>query len=104
MAAAILIAGCAGDGAGANDMAAPASICGHPGDVGNSIGVGMYCTRISDCTKKASLCTTLGSNNTFFCTRSCDPGSDMGLVAQCGENARCACQGGQCGCYPSACP
>ena len=86
-------------------MASPNSICGHPGDVGNSIGVGMFCTMLSDCTKKASLCTTLGSSNTFFCTRTCDPNSDMGIVAQCGDgNARCACQGGQCGCYPGSCP
>ena len=85
-----------------------ASLCGHPGDTGNTFGVGQYCQSISDCTGKASLCSTLGSDNTFFCTKACDPNSDMGVPAQCGDNAKCACGSGSsqsgCGCYPNSCP
>lgn len=78
------------------------SQCGHPGDTGNSLGVGKFCTMLSDCSSntKATLCTTLGSSDEFFCTMLC---SSTGPANQCGENARCACDNGQCGCYPTAC-
>jgi hypothetical protein len=79
------------------------SICGRPGDVGNSLGVGKFCEKITDCSSntKATLCTTLGSDVSYFCTMTCMEG-DAG-VGTCGENARCACDNGQCGCFPTAC-
>lgn len=78
------------------------SDCGHPGDVGNSLGVGKFCMTIADCASnsKATVCTTLGSDTDFFCTMVC---SSTGPADQCGENARCACDNGQCGCFPTAC-
>ncbi|HEY2744071.1 MAG TPA: hypothetical protein VGL86_05595 [Polyangia bacterium] len=103
--------GCGGDDTTSvtvHDMAAGAahdmaSLCGHPGDTGNSLGVGKYCTSISDCSSnsKATLCSILGSDNTYFCTFPCSGTAD--LATECGENATCACQGGQCGCFPAAC-
>ena len=96
LAAALALAGCGGDKTTSTpppDMARGpdlASACGHPGDVGNSLGVGKFCTTLSDCTSntKATLCTTLGSSDEFFCTMLC---SSTGAADQCGENARCAC-------------
>jgi hypothetical protein len=78
------------------------SECGHPGDVGNELGVGKFCQTITDCSanSKATLCTTLGDAKNFFCTASC---TDGGPANQCGSAAHCACQSGQCGCYPDAC-
>ena len=85
------------------------SVCGHPGDVGNSLGVGKYCQKLTDCTSnpKATLCSTLGSDNAFFCTMTCTPpANDMGST-ECGENAFCQCGSGSaqsgCGCYPNSC-
>jgi hypothetical protein len=81
---------------------APASTkCGKPGDMGNSLGVGKYCTQLTDCFGlKAGICAILGGDpNQTFCTMSCT----MGSTTACGENAMCACQGGQCGCVPNAC-
>ncbi|MDB4970845.1 MAG: hypothetical protein JWN44_6534 [Myxococcales bacterium] len=101
--------GCGGDNTGtgttAKDMTLVkdmASVCGHPGDTGNSLGVGKYCTKITDCSGNsgAILCTVLGSDNAYFCTMSCK-GADMGN--ECGENAACVCSGGQCGCFPDRC-
>jgi hypothetical protein len=107
--------GCGGDTpASGGDMAvgkdmAVFSVCGHPGDVGNSLGVGKYCMKIADClgNSKATLCSTLGSDNAFFCTMTCTPpANDMGST-ECGENAICQCGSGSaqsgCGCYPTSC-
>jgi hypothetical protein len=86
------------------------SVCGHPGDTGNSLGVGKFCKVLSDCSSntKATLCSTLGSDNAYFCTMPCTPpASDMGST-ECGENAICQCGSGSaqsgCGCYPTSCP
>jgi hypothetical protein len=106
--AAALMCGCA-NGSGGPDMAAPNSLCGHPGDKGNSLGVGQYCLVIADCTGKAALCSTLGGNtNTYFCTLTCTLGNDGGVAAtNCGENATCVCGsssgGSGCACYPNSC-
>ncbi len=111
---ALLIGGCGSDAVQpappdlsmrALDMTAFKSDCGFPGDVGNSLGVGKFCTAqtfVADCGKntKANLCANLGSDTDFFCTFTC---SSTGSANQCGENAECACQGGQCGCFPLAC-
>ena len=113
----MMLVGCGGGGnpGSSPDMAhgpdlALNSICGHPGDVGNSLGVGKFCMKISDCSanSKATLCSTLGSDNTYFCTMTCTPpANDMGST-ECGENAICQCGSGSaqsgCGCYPTSCP
>ena len=110
----LALAGCGGDSPGASDMAtgkdmALFSVCGHPGDTGNSLGVGKFCMKISDCSSnsKATLCSTLGSDNAFFCTMPCTPpANDLGN-SDCGENAFCQCGSGSqqsgCGCYPNSC-
>jgi hypothetical protein len=79
--------------------------CGHPGDKGNSIGVGSFCVTSNDCScnSGATLCSTLGGPGTDFCTTLCMP-VDGGGDAGCGENATCFCQGpGACGCTPNSC-
>src|SRR5512140_3507707 len=76
--------------------------CGHPGDVGNELGVGKFCELLSDCTEtSAPLCSNLGDVTTFFCTKTCH--ADAG-VDECGANASCQCDGTRCGCTPLACP
>jgi hypothetical protein len=84
------------------DFAGFMSDCGKPGDVGNSIGIGKFCIKQSDC-NPGTVCTQLGDPNNYFCTKSCTAG-DAG-VETCGENAHCACdpQGRGCGCFPDAC-
>ena len=91
------------------DMA-QTTCCGKPGDTGNSIGVGKYCTKIGDCGGKTMLCSNAGNafkpdRPTFFCTLLCTPASDMGPGTDCGENATCACDSGGlgCACTPTAC-
>ena len=75
--------------------------CGHMGDPGNALGVGKYCDGLTDCFGlNAGICATLGDPNAHFCTKLC---SQSGDAAQCGDNASCECQGGQCGCTPTAC-
>jgi hypothetical protein len=99
----------AADAAVATDASSDApfkSNCGKPGDKGNSLGVGKFCQQtIADCGEntKARLCTTLESSgaDNFFCTFRCDPATDPPNV--CGEEARCACSSGGCGCYPTRC-
>lgn len=76
------------------------SACGHPGDTGNSKGVGQFCMTSQDCTGTASFCTAgLASPPTYFCTIL---GCTMGVDPKCGENATCECQGA-CACVPNSC-
>src|ERR1700749_1004971 len=95
---ALVICGCGGDdttAATTKDIGMPgpvhdmASLCGHPGDPGNSLGVGKYCTSLSDCStnSKATLCSILGSDNTFFCTFACSGSADLSTEG--GENPTC---------------
>ena len=93
------------------------SACGQPCDKGNSLGVGVYCTGIEQCTStpKAHLCSSLGNSMgeppTFFCTFMCAPpdagGADAeggsSLPTDCGEGATCTCGGNLCGCTPNSC-
>ena len=100
-------------GGGCTDMAGPLSQCGHPCDTGNSKGVGKFCTKLSDCTGSANICSSLGNgtnpsaSDTYFCTiYPCTP--DAGVNDNCGENASCVCSmgsGGQagCACTPKSC-
>jgi len=101
----LALAGCGGDSAGASDMAtgkdmALFSVCGHPGDTGNSLGVGKYCAALSDCSGQAAgICATLGDPDAHFCTTTCTDGD----ATACGDGATCACEDGQCGCVPNSC-
>ncbi len=84
------------------------SACGQPCDPGNSLGIGKFCNNFQDCkgTQVATLCATLGDPTEHFCTAPCSPpdsGPDAAFMTNCGENATCQCQGGQCGCFPTAC-
>jgi hypothetical protein len=84
--------------------APPDSICGAPCDVGNSKGVGKFCTKIDDCVDNpsATICVVAFTpkNRAYFCTLPCSGPSD---TTTCGENATCECSGGQCGCTPNHC-
>lgn len=95
-------------------LPAPLSACGKPGDKGNSIGVGKFCTQISDCTTegaKTTLCSSLGNgsmpsaNDTYFCT--IFPCKQDGGADFCGDNATCVCGSGGgmtgCACTPNTC-
>src|SRR5438067_10216776 len=89
-----------GDGGGAADLSASAGVdmallsrCGHPGDVGNSLGVGKFCTNQGpDCTGngKAVSCSALfngqtpSANDAYFCSFQCMATDPPGT---CGENA-----------------
>ncbi len=78
-----------------------ASTCGHPGDLGNELGIGKFCERLSDCSGTAGLCSVLGDPTTHFCTKTC---SATGPADQCGTATQCECNASnQCGCTPSAC-
>lgn len=105
--------GCGGGGVTpAPDLATPAtqSCCGKAGDVGNSKGVGKYCTdpQGSECRANtgATVCSAIGNTTarkTFFCTMLCDPMKPA--ATECGENAGCTQDSGtkQYGCTPNAC-
>jgi hypothetical protein len=79
------------------------STCGHPGDMGNELGIGKFCTSLGDCagTVDAPLCSILGDQTTHFCTKTCTSGGPMN---QCGTLTMCVCNGSnQCGCTPNVC-
>lgn len=118
-----LIAACSQHNDGPADMAMPPdmtkllSSCGHPGDKGNSLGVGKFCTKISDCFGDAvqtNICSSLGNgpdpsqDDTYFCTiYPCHLATDGGAASSCGENATCVCGSGGgmtgCACTPNSC-
>lgn len=100
-----------GDGGGSKGDAASGGDSGSGGDAGggcvpvgapgNDKGVGKYCQTFNDCTVgQANLCAIIGGATDDFCTFFCDP---EGGTDQCGANATCQCQGGQCGCTPDSC-
>ena len=97
-----LVMGCSG-GAADNTVDAAMGldkVCGNPGDTGNEMGVGKYCSQISDCSGEAAgICAILGDPNAHFCTKTCTQGS----TTACGADATCSCQGGACGCVPNTC-
>lgn len=101
----VLLAACGGDGNKPIDASIDAyeSDCGHPGDLGNELGIGLFCpTGLADCvdTPDAHLCSSLGDVNTHFCTKMCT----MGSTDQCGTGAQCVCDGpNRCGCTPTVC-
>jgi hypothetical protein len=84
------------------------SACGHPGDVGNSLGVGKFCTQEQDCTSNtlATICSSLGNDpstpqlDAYFCTAICSGSSAPDF---CGDGAACMCGTQGCGCTPTTC-
>ena len=99
------VGACGDDGDGAADAAAPdaafETICGNPGDLGNSIGVGKFCDDLGDCsdTTGAPICAILGDPLAHFCTKTCT----VDDVGACAEDAACECGNGGCGCTPNIC-
>jgi hypothetical protein len=79
------------------------SQCGFPGDQPiDSTGVGKFCMTLSDCMGNAAstVCSTIGSDTTHFCTQVC---TNM-PAGFCGANAVCICDGpGRCACVPKKC-
>lgn len=86
------------------------SRCGHAGDVGNSLGVGKFCTNQGpDCTgnSKAKSCSALFNGQTpmptdaYFCSFQCQMTDPPGT---CGDNAVCLCNAMNiCACIPTSC-
>lgn len=82
------------------------SCCGFPGDRGNELGVGQFCTRDEHCSgnAEAKVCSSFENGQTdhvsFFCTIACDPDAQENI---CGTGARCNCEEVGCGCVPIAC-
>ena len=86
------------------------SRCGHPGDVGNSLGVGKFCTNQGpDCSGNgmANLCSALvngqtpSADDSYFCSFTCSSSDPPGT---CGDNATCLCNASsQCACIPTSC-
>src|SRR5262245_48002693 len=101
----VIVVACGGDAPKKPDASIDAyfSNCGHPGDMGNELGVGFFCPNgLADCanTPNAHLCSSLGDMTTHFCTFMCT----MGSAGQCGTGAECVCDGpNRCGCTPSVC-
>ena len=86
------------------------SHCGRPGDVGNSLGVGQYCTNNGpDCggNSMAKTCSAIFNGQTpsptdaYFCSFQCQMTDPPGT---CGENATCLCNSSNiCACIPLSC-
>jgi hypothetical protein len=96
------------DGGGGDECEPIDSACGQPCQAGNNLGIGRFCNNFDDCngTQIPTLCATLGDPSEHFCTAMCaapDASDDAGFPKDCGENATCQCQGGQCGCFPNSC-
>jgi hypothetical protein len=98
----VLVSGCDGGASPGPPDLYFASLCGRPGDPGNPLGVGRFCSEQSDCRNngQAGLCTAVADPQRFFCTMTClgDGGADA-----CGEGAACACSGIGCACVPKPC-
>lgn len=103
--------GSSGGGGGSSgpvDMFAANSVCGHPGDKGNSLGIGQYCTALKDCPSTAPICTIIGNSlepandQTYFCTATCTTAGSTTDPA-CGSGATCVKQGANLACVPDSC-
>lgn len=103
----LLLVAC-GDGSGGVDagrdaaLNVPAESCAQPGDVGNDLGIGHFCTpRGRECADfpMAGLCLAqvAPDDNQWFCTRTCT--SDD----QCGTNAVCDGDSRGRACIPAEC-
>lgn len=98
----LLCAACGGDDAAVVPDANFVTTCGSPGDEGNELGIGKFCRTLNDCTDTddAPLCSNIGDETTWFCTRTCANEDDD---AVCGSDTECVCGGGGCGCTPTVC-
>ncbi len=86
------------------------SRCGHPGDVGNALGVGQFCTNQGpDCSTNsmAKSCSALlngqtpSATDSYFCSFLCTATDPPGT---CGDNATCLCNASNaCACIPTSC-
>jgi len=91
---------------GSNDAGGTGSVCGNPGDMGNALGVGQYCTKQGTCPATAPICSTIenpdqpADKQTFICIATCSPCSPPGT---CGTGASCVCNSKGCGCVPDTC-
>jgi hypothetical protein len=93
------------------DAGLPFSVCGKPGEMGNSLGVGLYCGGdaggVCANTSGAPICSAMGNSdggktNSFFCLNLCMPCTDASAV--CGAGASCECLTADlCGCVPTSC-
>lgn len=99
-----LALGCDDDVAGTPDagLMVPPGSCAQPGDVGNDIGVGTFCTpRGGECAAfpQAGLCVVMiaPDEGQWFCTRLCDTDAD------CGADAVCTGDGRGAACVPARC-
>lgn len=79
----------------------PAESCVRPGDVGNNVGVGTYCTpEGGECAPfdLAPLCLATVGQEQWFCTRiGCD------ATTNCGEGAGCLIEAEGSACVPCRC-
>jgi hypothetical protein len=110
----VAVAGCGGSSSTTtpSDLAMSSSppdmtsVCGKPGDTGNALGVGKYCTSNGDCasTSMARACSTImppPQGPAYFCTFVCDINATTNA---CGDGATCTCLSpGVCGCVPNDC-
>jgi hypothetical protein len=95
----LALAACGSSGNTNNDMAAKTgadmtffSCCGHPGDTGNSLGIGSYCTTQAQCNSNTLCAAVYGapSEHSYFCTKECNAPSDAGVDTKtCAENTTC---------------
>lgn len=114
----LLFTGCDSSGGGIvapADLADPPDLapwCGHPGDTGNSLGVGKYCQTNADCSGPYGLaCSTpirfsKPYNGAEICTKTCNPSAPIS-GGPCGPGATC-CNGHEslgeaCVCWPNSC-
>lgn len=103
------LASCESEGGTADGTCEGETGCDQPCELGNSFGVGQYCTpgggECADTPGRAApFCTgDYEPDEIWFCTRPCDP--DGNVVDQCGEDAICRGEdgGGPTGCFPVIC-
>jgi hypothetical protein len=95
--------GSGGSGASGGDAANDAPVtqgCVQPGDHGNEIGVGEFCTPGgTECPPGAPLClaTAAPEEDQWFCTRLCDEATN------CGADAFCLLEARGSACVPNRC-
>ncbi len=87
------------------DMSANMPVCcGMPGDTGNDLGVGKYCTDSTQCTGNTICSAPVKGPRYPFCTTPCVPPDMGGSPTACGTDAVCQCQPMLgCGCVPAKC-
>ena len=104
---AVVLAACAPaaatpDSGSDSGLMVPAGSCGQPGDMGNELGVGRFCTpggRQCATAPQARICVVdlSPADMQWYCTRLCSADSDCGTDAVCIGDARGM------GCLPARC-